>query len=552
MLAPPPRRGERFDHLVLVLRWATVAAGIALATPDLGSDPGVAAAITALLAWSAFRTFWLVPGAFAGTWAHPQRTVGDTPVEVVVAEVSVGLGVVALSGGWGSPFLLILVVGVLLAGLSRGYVGGFAAAGGIAVALGVVSGLFDSARADPATTAQAVLIYACTAAVAGFARRLFLEAAAGEEAAARRVAQLTEVNTLLSELARVAPGLPSSLDLAEALVAGIGHLDDLFDFTGAAVLLPDPATGHWRAEAARGLPTPPEMLAAALPAPLSAAIAGSGIELLGEPGGGLWPATRSGLYAPLVARDRLVAVIVLEHAEPGRYAQREAELLAGLAPPLALAVDNAIWFERLRRLGADAERERLARSLHDRVGAGLAYVGIELDRLGRLSEPGPDLARLRKEVGHLLAEVRETLGQLRTRVTEAQGLARLTGAHLGRFEARTGIQARLHHDPAAGRLPVFVEQELWRILQEALTNVERHSGAAAVDVRWSVDGTRACLEVADDGIGFEPSAAPSRPGSGLETIRERANAIGARLTVESAPSSGCRLALSVEQGPEAR
>ena len=531
-----------------MLRWTTVLAGFALAFSDLDTDPGMAAALTGLLAWSTFRTFWLVPTTFAN-WSVPHRTAGETPVEVVGAELGVGLTVVALSGGWDSPFLLILVVGVLLAGLSRGYIGGFAAAGGIGTVLSLLAWAAEGTRAEPVTAAQAMLVYVCTGAVAGFARRLFVEAAADEAASAQQLAQLAEVNALLSELARVAPGLPSSLDLGEALTASVDRLAELFDFSGAVILVLDPATGHWRASASRGLPAPAELADAELCPPLRDAARSATVVSLAQPGGGMWPEGRSGLYAPLVARERLVALIALEHHQLNRYGAADAELLARLAPPLALAIDNGLWFERLRRLGAEAERERLARSLHDRVGAGLAYVGIELERLARLDDPGPDLARLRKEVGGLVAEVRETLAQLRARVTETESLARLAAAYVPRFEARTGITTTFRHDPTARRLPLAVEQELWRILQEALSNVERHSAASSVDVHLTVDDRSARLVVADNGRGYD-QATSGNTGSGLQTVRERANSIGARMRVDSPADGGFQLTIEVAMGPE--
>jgi signal transduction histidine kinase len=213
-----------------------------------------------------------------------------------------------------------------------------------------------------------------------------------------------------------------------------------------------------------------------------------------------------------------------------------------------------LFFDRLRMLGADAERDRLARNLHDRIGQGLAYVGLELDRLSRQDSPGAELAGLRQEVGSLLAEVRETLRQLRTRVTESAGLADLAGAHLPRFAERTGLAANFVHlgghprAPGPGgpaRLPVPVEQELWRILQEALSNVERHARATRVDVAWSCDGHRGRLDISDDGCGFDTSALESGT-SGIMAMRERANSIGARLVVESSPGRGTRVAVEVE------
>lgn len=221
-------------------------------------------------------------------------------------------------------------------------------------------------------------------------------------------------------------------------------------------------------------------------------------------------------------------------------------VLNGLTESMALAIDNALWFERLRTLGAEGERDRLAKSLHDHIGQGLAYMGLEIDRIGRLDDPKPDLIRLRATVGDLLGEVRETLRQLRARVTETAGLASLADAYLRRFAERTGISAKFSDWADGTRLPVPVEQELWRILQEGLSNVERHARATSVEVDWTVDGGHGRLEITDNGVGFEPDTIEDGTPTGILAMRERANAIGARLTIESQPGHGARLVAEVE------
>jgi len=510
------------------------------------SEPGAVAATAILLAYNAWRTVRPFP--------HPRDLrVGKGALAV---DVAVALAAVSISGGWNSPFVFTLLVGIVIAGFTRDYVGGLATAGFGAIGLACAALIAPSARADPKAALQVTLVYTATAGVAGYTRKLFLETEARQAAFADRVDRLTEANALLSQLTQVAQTLPSSLDLGDTLAAAMGHLRQLFEFSGATILVLDPATDTWLAEATAGLATPPPLSPTELPAPLQAVISADGprtvveSELDPDAGrAGLWRDSRSGVYASLLARRRLVALVAIEHREPGRFGSREAELLASLVEPLALAIDNGMWFDRLRMLGAEGERDRLARSLHDRIGQGLAYVGLELDRLSRLPEPGPDLVRLRQEVSSLLGEVRETLHQLRTRVTEGVGLAGLAAAHLPRFGARTGITARFSGEPASPRLPIPVEQELWRILQEALSNVERHSAASRVDVTWTCDGHHGRMEIRDDGVGFEVKKTSDASPSGMITMRERANAIGARLVVESEPGEGTRVAVEVEVHP---
>lgn len=512
--------------------------GAVLAVADL--SPGVVSATAILLSYNTWRTLRPLPRPGA-TAVNPRHLVVD---------LVIGMASVAASGGWDSPYVFTLLVGILLAGSSWGYRGALITAGGASAILGLDALAFPSARSSPEAASQVVLVYVASGVVAGFARRVFLEAEE-REAFADRVARLTEANALLVQLTQVTQTLPSSLDLGDTLAGAMGHLRQLFDFTGAAILVLDPATGTWRAEATSGRSLSGGLHTKDLPSPARTAITRSVVvyEPALDPGSGrpgLWTTSHSALYGPLVARHRVVALAVLEHDQGGRFGGTEAELMTGLAEPMALAIDNALWFLRLRTLGAEGERERLARNLHDRIGQGLAYVGLELDRLSKLPDPGADLARLRTDVGGLLAEVRETLRHLRARVTESTSLAALAEAYLPRFSERTAINVRFSDWADGERLPVPVEQELWRILQEALSNVERHSGASGVEVDWTVEEGRGRLEVNDNGEGFDPEALDDLAPSGIMAMRERANAIGARLTIESERGRGTRLVAEVE------
>ncbi|HEV7535326.1 MAG TPA: histidine kinase, partial [Acidimicrobiia bacterium] len=410
--------GGRFPALILALRWATVTTGALLSLLDLRSSVGAMAATSLLCLYAGIT----ILRPFPGPDGRNAATVG------IVVELAVAAVAVAISGGWGSPYVFVVLVPVLLAGFTRGYSGGFVAAGAATGALLLAGAVISSAQGPTETASQVVLVYAASAALAGYARRLFVEAAAEQASFEDRVSSLTEANALLSSLTQVALTLPSSLDLGDTLTAAMGHLQQLFDFNGAAVLVLDAATGTWRARATSGLPAPAPMTTSQLPPPLlqlalrngsRVPVTGAVVEpdLRPEDGRrGLWGEARSGIYAPLVARDHLVALVALERAEPGAFGVRDADTLSGLAEPLALAIDNGLWFDRLRMLGAEGERDRLARDLHDRFAQGLAYVNLELDRLSRHPAPGPQLVELRQQVQGLLGDVRETLRQLRSRV----------------------------------------------------------------------------------------------------------------------------------------
>src|SRR5690606_16063214 len=98
-------------------------------------------------------------------------------------------------------------------------------------------------------------------------------------------------------------------------------------------------------------------------------------------GPGLSGKAGSGLYAVLPARGSVIGLLVIEARTPNAYRARDLELFRGFVEPAALAIDNARWFSRLRTVGADEERTRIARDLHDRIGQSLAYLAFELDRI---------------------------------------------------------------------------------------------------------------------------------------------------------------------------
>ena len=153
---------------------------------------------------------------------------------------------------------------------------------------------------------------------------------------------------------------------------------------------------------------------------------------------------------------RWSGLVALEHHEAGRYGRRELQLLDGFIDSAALAIDNARWFGRLRGMGADEERTRIARDMHDRIGQSLAYVAFELDRLtGQAEEPfKSSLDGLRTEVRGVLGEVRDTLSDLRAEVSDQRGLVDTLEAFLERVAARTDVDGRLpprEHRPPAPR-----------------------------------------------------------------------------------------------------
>lgn len=199
-----------------------------------------------------------------------------------------------------------------------------------------------------------------------------------------------------------------------------------------------------------------------------------------------------------------------------------------------------------QRLASVQEQERgaIARELHDRVGQNLAALSTNLallrysaasalERESRLAE----CLSLVEATGRVIQDV---LTELKPAMLATYGLIEAMRWHAGQFSQRTGIPVEVQ-GPADGRLAAEVEMVLFRIAQSALSNVARHARARAVSIRLAREGPGFRFEIADDGIGFEVQRALAGGRFGLATMRERAQAIGAKLGVHSAQGEGTRI-----------
>jgi signal transduction histidine kinase len=531
---PAPPRADllaSFGPLVIAIRWATVAVGLALAALDNNEAGRLLAFGAPLVVYATARTI------------RPLRYLTDRTGSLlqVFLEVGLCLAIVVGTGFWTSPYVFCLATAILAAGFARGF--GFALRTAIAAILAVA---LPYHLEDPAPRLLVSVQWGgellLVGIVAGYARRLFGEAEE-QDVLAR------QANDLLAQLHELAQTLPTSLDLDDTVSQVIAGLRERFTIDVAVVLLRDTATpawaSSWTVAAAEGVRLPPSVGDHDLP-PGARAAAREGRAVHELKGPFLADGATAAMYVPLVARSRPIGLLALEAFDAARLTAAEAATTEALSHRAALAIDNARWFTLLRRVGADEERTRIARDLHDRVGQSLAFVGFELDRLARAAAAGSpideDIAHLREEVRRVVAEVRDTLYDLRTDVTDRRDVVDALTSFLERVSDRTGIAVDLDHGQTA-RLPLRQERELWRIAQEAVTNATRHAAPTSIAVRWYCDGRHALLEVRDDGRGL-PTAedgmpAAARPDAyGLRGMRERAAAIGARLTIGAADGGG--------------
>ena len=536
-----------FGPAILAIRWGTTAVSVAMSIPFfIEANWTVVAWCGVIMALTIIRT------------VRPLEYNGDTRSLVsVLGEVAVPVLAVVSTGYWSSPFVFSLVTAIIVSGFARGF--GFALR--VAGASAVMVALPDLARSDfqsedVRASAQWVVVMLMVALVAGYARRISGEADRQHSVALDRLGRLADANALLFSLHRVTQTLPASFDLDEVLDNTVARLRGLFDYDAAVVLLLDDTdSSMWVVARRDGTRLPERIPTSQLPSPLQQVLASEALlahgNLLREGGPGLVPSTSSGLYTPLRARGAVLGLLSIEHGDAHHFSARDVELLNGFVEPAALAIDNARWFSRLRTVGADEERTRIARDLHDRIGQSLAYLAFELDRIvsaeGKGDDVGASLEQLRGDVRGVIREVRDTLYDLRTDVSDSQDMADTIEAYAKRVAERSNLEIKLFADRGP-RLPILQEREMWRIAQEALTNVERHAQARKVRIVWRCNGSAAALEVLDDGIGFPEGRSGRLDSYGIVGMRERASSIGATLELVSAHNKGTRVRCLLQGG----
>lgn len=192
------------------------------------------------------------------------------------------------------------------------------------------------------------------------------------------------------------------------------------------------------------------------------------------------------------------------------------------------------------------ERERLSRELHDGVAQLVAHLLLRLDTIkelvedGRQQEAEAELERLHGVAGEIYDDIGESITGLRTNVTE-RGLICALQDYVDRFEERHQIPTRLRTDDAADLLSPLAALQLFRFIQEALTNIRKHAGAREATVTLTANGPdQLSVVIADDGRGFTLGSRGSgkvRP-LGMTSMRERVEALGGTLHVQSQPGSG--------------
>lgn len=252
----------------------------------------------------------------------------------------------------------------------------------------------------------------------------------------------------------------------------------------------------------------------------------------------------SALILPLKVRGQTIGVLNIESDDVDGFTEIDVGALQPLANQLAVALENARLYEQAQALAALQERQKLARELHDSVSQALYGIGLGTRTALKLIESDetdkgalvPPLEYVLSLATGGLAEMRALIFELRPESLEAEGLVPALTRRLEALSARHAfaVEAELQAEPD---LPLGAKEVLYRVAQEALHNVVKHANASRVTVSLTNVNDQVILEVSDDGQGFDSQA--TFPGHlGLQSMRERVQAVDGSVTIDSAPGQG--------------
>jgi len=275
------------------------------------------------------------------------------------------------------------------------------------------------------------------------------------------------------------------------------------------------------------------------------------------------PVEASWMGVPLFARGNVAGLFSLSKREADYFNEEHMKLAEAMSSQASVAVENAVLFEQMqastlrmrslsRRLveALESERRNIARELHDEAGQALTSLRFGLQLLETEIDEGGGVtgrvAELMQRTDAVIDGLHRLAADLRPASLDQLGLEAALRQYLRSAGSRFGLVVRFKaRGFTSERLPTAVETALYRVIQEAMTNVVRHARATRVDVLAERRGDRVIVMVEDNGVGFEPDQVQRGDHFGLLGLRERAEALGGTLTVESAPGAGTTVVVEV-------
>ncbi|MBN1665869.1 MAG: GAF domain-containing protein, partial [Anaerolineales bacterium] len=346
----------------------------------------------------------------------------------------------------------------------------------------------------------------------------------------------------LQLLLEVASTANRSLDLDEMLRQTLDLLVDATEASRTGVILLDEASGEWLPHTIRpSREIESGDLAEMIGACQVVVDRGESLYVVPDPDKGL---LEPGSLVPLQIRGRILGVLAIIGPQGSRFTTGQLVLFKSIADQLSVAIENARLFEKAEEAAIAAERNRLARDLHDAVTQTLFSASLIADVLPKIWEKKPveghkRLEELRQLTRGALSEMRTLLLELRPTALVDTDLGDLIGHQVNAFSARTRLPISYQRH-CEGNPPPEIKEMCYRITQEAFNNIAKHADAGQVGVKLDCNAEQVELVIQDDGNGFELEEGMTE-GLGLGIMQERARNLGAQLEIYSQIHEGTRL-----------
>jgi signal transduction histidine kinase len=251
----------------------------------------------------------------------------------------------------------------------------------------------------------------------------------------------------------------------------------------------------------------------------------------------------SAAAVPLEFRERTIGVLVLFHTDPNAFSDQLLTFLEALSTHMAILIENARLQSQARYVLIAEERHRLARELHDSVTQSVFSLSLAAEGLRATLPPAPALDFLIAQADQVRQEMRGLINELRPIDLGSQMLDEAIRDHAASLQRATGLVVTTQIEGEIHDIPLTIQHNLNRILQEALSNVTRHARATQVDVSLVARERAVTLSVQDNGQGFDVTGkkAEQLGSMGLISMQERAEILGGELTIASARGAGTQI-----------
>jgi signal transduction histidine kinase len=270
---------------------------------------------------------------------------------------------------------------------------------------------------------------------------------------------------------------------------------------------------------------------------------------------------------PLISKNKVLGVMTIASHTLRRFTPQDVQLLSSISNQIAVAIENAMLYERLQlkqeKRGEllhlvistqEEERRRIARELHDETSQALTILAVKLETAARSLPPSADTEKARlKEIQSIairtIDEIHKVIHELRPTLLDDLGLVPAVKYHAENYLEAAGVRANVETTGEERRPPPEIEIGLFRIIQEAITNIVRHAQAQSARIILEFEDTSISACLADDGKGFDltevAKANDRRRGLGLLSMKERVEHLGGILKIKSTPGEGTNIDIKI-------